>query len=368
MSGQGPGSGGCGDGGGTGGGSAGSGVGLGKGSGAPGSGSGGGVGRGSRSGSGTGGLLIASIVSGYPVGSGSFLPRGKARRGLPGRSSVTCLRRNGGAMRDEGTAEARSKPATPEVSELRAAQRAETMRVLCRISELPQDDPERARLRVAVIEDHMPYARHIAQRYGASGPSGEDFEQVAYLGLVKAVDNFDPEHGTGFLGYATPMIIGEIKRYFRDATWGVHVPRRLQELSGALRKATDALAHELGREPTIAELAVHLGAEPEEVVEAIDAAGAYTTASLDHPVNAEEQGASLLDFMGEQDARIEAVIDRQVLTGLLAELGERDKRILLMRYFRGMTQAEIGAELGVSQMQISRLIGRILRELRAGFG
>jgi RNA polymerase sigma-B factor len=263
------------------------------------------------------------------------------------------------------TASVQSAPADPAD---RTEQRAETMRVLRRIVALPPDDPERLRLRDEVIEDHMPYARHIAQRYGGRGGSGEDFEQVAYLGLVKAVDNFDPEHGTGFLGYATPMIIGEIKRYFRDATWGVHVPRRMQELSGALRKATDTLTHDLGREPTIAELAVHLGAEPEEIVEAIDAAGAYTTASLDHPVNTDEQGASLLDFMGEEDSRFEAVIDRQVLTELLTTLGERDKRILLMRYFRGMTQAEIGEELGVSQMQISRLLTRILRELRAGFG
>ena len=289
-------------------------------------------------------------------------------------------------MGSEGTDEASSGPAMPEtavgspesasaeiVAETvkagdRTEQRAETMRVLRRMVALPADDPERARLRDEVVEDHMPYARHIAQRYGGRGASGEDFEQVAYLGLVKAVDNFDPEHGTGFLGYATPMIIGEIKRYFRDATWGVHVPRRMQELSGALRKATDTLTHDLGREPTIAELARHLGAEPEEIVEAIDAAGAYTTASLDHPVNSEEQGASLLDFMGEDDAGFDAVIDHQVLTELLTRLGERDKRILLMRYFRGMTQAEIGEELGVSQMQISRLLSRILKELRAGFG
>jgi RNA polymerase sigma-B factor len=250
----------------------------------------------------------------------------------------------------------------------RTEQRAETMRVLRRMAELPVDDPERASLRAEVIEDHMPYARHVAQRYGGRGASGEDFEQVAYLGLVKAVDNFDPGYGTGFLGYATPMIIGEIKRYFRDATWGVHVPRRMQELTGALRKATDTLTHDLGREPTIAELAERLGAEPEEIVEAIDAAGAYTTASLDHPVNTTDQAASLLDFMGEEDSRFEAVIDRQVLTQLLTKLGERDKKILLMRYFRGMTQAEIGAELGVSQMQVSRLLTRILAELRTGFG
>ena len=274
----------------------------------------------------------------------------------------------GTAMPETAPGSSESAPAERADRSDRTEQRAETMRVHTRMAALPADDPERARLRDEVIEDHMPYARHIAQRYGGRGASGEDFEQVAYLGLVKAVDNFDPEHGTGFLGYATPMIIGEIKRYFRDATWGVHVPRRMQELSGALRKATDTLTHDLGREPTIAELAKHLGAEPEEIVEAIDAAGAYTTASLDHPVNTDEQGASLLDFMGEEDARFEAVIDRQVLTDLLTRLGERDKRILLMRYFRGMTQAEIGEELGVSQMQISRLLSRILKELRAGFG
>lgn len=375
IGGHGCGSGGVGAGGGCGVGGVGNGFGGSGGSG-NGSGSGGGVGRGSRSGSGNSGtgrgVLIASIVSGYPVSRGSFLGGPRFAGTLIG---YLVTRRDGGAMRAEGTDGERSSPVTADASGQRIEQRAETMRVLCRMSELPEDDPERARLRAEVIEDHMPYARHIAQRYGghgshggASGATGEDFEQVAYLGLVKAVDNFDPEYGTGFLGYATPMIIGEIKRYFRDATWGVHVPRRMQELSGALRKATDALTNEFGREPTIAELAEHLGAQPEEIVEAIDAAGAYTTASLDHPVNSEDQGASLLDFMGEQDERFEAVIDRQVLTGLLAELGERDKRILLMRFFRGMTQAEIGEELGVSQMQISRLLNRILRELRSGFG
>ncbi len=257
--------------------------------------------------------------------------------------------------------------AAPRISPQRAEQRAETMRVLRRMSKLPPGDPERERLRAEVIEDHMPFARHIAQRYGGRGAAAEDFVQVAYVGLVKAVDNFDPEHGTGFPGYATPMIIGEIKRYFRDATWDVHVPRRMQELSGALRKATDILTSELGREPTLAELATHLDADPEEVVEAMDAANVYTTASLDHPVGPEEQTASLADFLGQEDTRFEAVINRQVLTEQVASLGDRDKRILLMRYFRGMTQAEIGAELGVSQMQVSRLLTRILRDLRTGF-
>lgn len=249
-----------------------------------------------------------------------------------------------------------------------AERRAETMRTFHRMQKLPLGDPERERLRAEVIEDHMAYARRIAARYGGHGEVVEDFAQVAYLGLVKAVDNFDPNHGTGFLGYATPMIMGEIKRYFRDSTWDVHVPRRMQELSSSLRKATEALTQELGRSPSVDELAKHVRATPEEVIEAMDAASAYTTASLDRPVRVDAaEGASLVEFVGEEDPRFEAVVNREVLKPLLAKLGERDKRILMMRFFRGMTQSQIGEELHVSQMQVSRLLTRILEELRAGF-
>jgi RNA polymerase sigma-B factor len=248
----------------------------------------------------------------------------------------------------------------------RVEQRAETMKVLGRLAALAPDDPERERLRAEIVEDHMPYARHLAHRY-VRGGAAEDLEQVAYLGLIKAVDNFDPSFGAGFLGYATPMIVGEIKRYFRDATWSVHVPRRLQELSGALRRAVEDMTAELDREPTVLELAERLKATEEEIVEAIDASEAYTTASLDHPVGGESDGALLGELLGERDPAFDLMIDRQVLKGLVAGLGERDKRILLMRYFRGMTQTEIGVELGVSQMQVSRLLTRILAQLRAGF-
>jgi RNA polymerase sigma-B factor len=250
----------------------------------------------------------------------------------------------------------------------REAQRAQTMRALRLMGGLASGDPERERLRAEVIEDHMPYARHIARRYGRRGVSEEDFEQVAYVGLVKAVDNFDPDHGTGFLGYATPMIVGEIKRYFRDATWDVHVPRHMQELTGALHKATDALASELGREPTVAELAERVGVGSDEIVEALDAADAYSTASLDHPVADDEDSASLGEMIGGDDPGFELTDDREVLRLLVAELCERDKRILLLRFFRGRTQAEIGEELGISQMQVSRLLTKILNNLRDGFG
>jgi RNA polymerase sigma-B factor len=235
---------------------------------------------------------------------------------------------------------------------------------------LPVGDPERERLRDLVVEDHMAYARHIARRYGTHGSTSEDFEQVAYLGLVKAVDNFDPEHGTGFLGYATPMIVGEIKRYFRDATWSVHVPRHMQELTGAMHKAADVLTAELGRPPSLPELSTRLGVPTEELIEALDASEAYNTASLDKPIGREgsESGACLGEMLGDDDPGYELAVDREVLRGLVDELGERDKRILLMRFFRGMTQSEIGERLGISQMQVSRLITKILANLRAGFG
>jgi len=249
-----------------------------------------------------------------------------------------------------------------------AERRAETMRMFEKMHELAPSDPERERLRRAIIEDHMPFARYAASRYGGRGESVEDVVQVAYLGLVKAADNFDPYYGTGFLGYATPMMVGEIKRYFRDSTWDVHVPRRMQELSGPLRNATEALAQDLSRAPTLVELAGKLSADPKQIAEALRAAEAYTAGSLDHPVRADrgDGRATLADFLGVEDPRFDAVVDREALRPLLAALGERDKRILLMRFFRGLTQSEIGKQLNVSQMQVSRELTRILGRLRAG--
>jgi len=248
-----------------------------------------------------------------------------------------------------------------------AERRAETMCLFRRLKLLPAGDPQRERLRNAIVADHMAYARRIAQRYGGRGELVEDFVQVAYLGLVKAADNFDPEYGTGFLSYATPMILGEIKRYFRDATWAVHVPRRMQELSGSLRKAAQTLTHELGRPPTVAELAGRLDAEPKEITEALNAGRAYTAGTLDGPVNADAGSSPLTMLLGDVDPRFDAVVNREALKPLLAKLTEQDKQILMMRFFRGMTQAEIGAHLHVSQMQVSRRLGRILKQLRVGF-
>ncbi|WP_034261443.1 SigB/SigF/SigG family RNA polymerase sigma factor [Actinospica robiniae] len=245
--------------------------------------------------------------------------------------------------------------------------RAQTVSRLSEMARLPDGDAERVRLREEVIRGHMDYARGIAMRYRRRGGVAEDLVQVAYLGLVKAVDNFDPERGAGFLAYATPTIMGEIRRYFRDATWDVHVARGLRELAVGLHAAADELTGELGRQPTVAELAVRLGVEREEVVEALDASAAYSADSLDSPVGPEPGASELGDLVGQADPGFEAVVDRQVLKEQVAALPERDKRILLMRFFRGNTLAQIGAELGISQMQVSRLLARILARLREGF-
>jgi RNA polymerase sigma-B factor len=251
----------------------------------------------------------------------------------------------------------------------RSDQRALALRSLNRMHHLAPGDVERAALRVAVITEYMPYARHLASRYGVRGPAAEDFLQSAYVGLVKAVDHFDPDFGTAFLTYATPTILGKLKRYFRDTTWAVHVPRRVKELTVDLRAATETLTQRLNRAPSVHELAVLLEADPALVADAIDATALHAPKSLDMPIMTEDgTGSSLGDLMGADDRGFQYVIDRETLRPLLATLSAREKQILLMRFFRGLTQAEIGKELGVSQMQVSRLLTGILGRLRTGAG
>ncbi|MBS2963348.1 SigB/SigF/SigG family RNA polymerase sigma factor [Actinocrinis puniceicyclus] len=254
--------------------------------------------------------------------------------------------------------------ATARNTGARAEQRAETLRRFRRLRALNDDDPERGALRAALIEDHLTYARHIALRYGGRGELVEDFVQVAYLALVKAVDQFDPERGTAFLGYATPVMLGEIKKYFRDATWDVHVPRSVQELTRTVRAAAEQLTRQLARSPSVAELAEHVGAPAELVTEALVALDGYTVASLDRPLRGEPGAPSLGDLIGGEDARFETVVNRTALKPLIAQLNERDRSILMMHFFHGMTQREIGARLGCSQMHISRLLASVLARLR----
>jgi RNA polymerase sigma-B factor len=254
---------------------------------------------------------------------------------------------------------------TDESAEERARERAEAREALFRLRAMPEDDPGYAGLREYVIGEYMSYARYVARRFRQRGEPVQDLEQVAYLGLVKAVDNFDPEYGTTFLTYATPIIAGEIKRHFRDTTWDLHVPRRMQELSARVRTAQQELTQKLGTAPSAEDVAAHLDVPLEEVIEAYEAVAAYHAASLDVPVVAADgDGATLGDLLGHEDPGIDLVVDREALKPLLRRLTPREKRILLMRFFRNMSQAEIGAELGVSQMQVSRLLTQILERLR----
>jgi RNA polymerase sigma-B factor len=253
----------------------------------------------------------------------------------------------------------------PAKQEDYARERAAARAGLVRLRKMPPDDPEYASLREWVIGEYMSYARYIAGKFRQRGESQSDLEQVAYLGLVKAVDNFDPDFGAAFLTYATPMIAGEVRRHFRDTTWDVHVPRRVQENALAVRAAERELSQQLGHPPTAADIAERLELSADEVAEAYEASAAHHTASLDVPVSmADGDGASMGELMGEVDPGFDLVVDREALKPLLAELSTRDKKILLMKFFRNMSQAQIGAELGVSQMQVSRLLSQILGRLR----
>jgi len=254
---------------------------------------------------------------------------------------------------------------TPTEPEDYARERAAARAALVRLRKMPADDPEYEGLREFVIGEYMSYARYIAGKFRQRGESQADLEQVAYVGLVKAVDNFDPDYGAAFLTYATPMIAGEVRRHFRDTTWDVHVPRRVQENALAVRAVERELTQQLGRSPSAAEIGRRLDLSADEVAEAYEAGVAHSTVSLDVPVSmADGDGASMGDLLGGDDPGFELVVNREALKPLLAELGPREKRILLMRFFRNMSQAEIGAELGVSQMQVSRLLSQILGRLR----
>ena len=256
-------------------------------------------------------------------------------------------------------------PATPPASEDYARERAAARAALVRLRKMSPEEPGYETLREYVIGEYMSYARFIAGKFRQRGEAQSDLEQVAYVGLVKAVDNFDPDYGAAFLTYATPMIAGEVRRHFRDTTWDVHVPRRVQENAMAVRAAEHELTQELGHPPSAAQIAERLDLSADEVAEAYEAGAAHRAASLDVPTAMSDgDGATLGDLLGDDDPGFELVVNREALKPLLAELSPRDKRILLMRFFRNMSQAQIGEELGVSQMQVSRLLSRILGQLR----
>jgi RNA polymerase sigma-B factor len=226
------------------------------------------------------------------------------------------------------------------------------------------DDGRRAECREALVHLHLPLVDHCARRFRNRGEPLDDLLQVGTIGLLKSIDRFDPDRGVEFSTYATPTIIGEIKRHFRDKGWAIRVPRRLQELRMLIGTATAELSQGLGRSPTPREIAEQIGVSPEEVMEGLESANAYSTLSLDAGDSSGEGGPSMLDAIGSEDVNLEHVEIRESIKPLLERLPSREKQILLLRFFRGMTQSQIAAEIGVSQMHVSRLLTRTLEQLR----
>ncbi|WP_404819553.1 RNA polymerase sigma factor SigF [Streptomyces marincola] len=228
---------------------------------------------------------------------------------------------------------------------------------------LPDGSAERAELRNSLVRMHLPLVEHLARRFRNRGEPLDDLTQVATIGLIKSVDRFDPERGVEFSTYATPTVVGEIKRHFRDKGWAVRVPRRLQELRLSLSQATAELSQQHGRAPTVHELAERLGISEEDVLEGLESANAYSTLSLDVP-DTDDESPAVADTLGAEDDALEGVEYRESLKPLLEELPPREKKILMLRFFGNMTQSQIAQEVGISQMHVSRLLARTLAQLR----
>ncbi|MEV6018746.1 MULTISPECIES: RNA polymerase sigma factor SigF [unclassified Streptomyces] len=233
-----------------------------------------------------------------------------------------------------------------------------------RLAGLP-GGPERRALREEIVRAWMPMAERIAGKYRGRGESVEDLTQVAALGLVKAVDRYDPGRGNAFESYAVPTIVGEIKRHFRDHMWAVHVPRRVQEARNRVRGAMKDLAPtHSDRQPRVAEIAAYAQLSEDDVRVGLEALDSFASLSLDARLTDGDDGYSLAEALGEPDTGFDLVVDRETLKPALARLPERERTILYLRFFRDMTQSRIAEELGVSQMHVSRLLSGCCAALR----
>ncbi|MFI9746858.1 RNA polymerase sigma factor SigF [Streptomyces sp. NPDC052494] len=247
--------------------------------------------------------------------------------------------------------------------------RALSKQLFARLAVLEEGTHDHAYVRNTLVELNLALVKFAAARFGSRSEPMEDIVQVGTIGLIKAIDRFELTRGVEFPTFAMPTIIGEIKRFFRDTSWSVHVPRRLQELRLDLARVGDALAQRLDRAPTVAELAAELGISPEEVVEGMTASNAYTASSLDARTEEDEAGSgdnSLADRLGYEDDGLTGIEYIASLKPMIASLPARDRHILSLRFVTGLTQSEIGAELGISQMHVSRLLSRTLARLRRG--
>lgn len=235
---------------------------------------------------------------------------------------------------------------------------------------LAPGDPRRSRVREELIRGYRPVAQHIARKYGFRGENADDLEQVATVGLILAVDRFEPERRIDFLSFAVPTITGEVLRHFRDRATTIRVPRRLREMQGRIHDAAAALAQRHGRAPRPSEIAAYLDVDLEVVLDGLASQGAGHASSLDEPAFDDEGGASdrtrFAASLGTVDPQFDLVEHRESLGPLLAALPARERRILVLRFFDGLTQSEIGERVGVSQMHVSRLLSRTLKSLRRG--
>ena len=230
-------------------------------------------------------------------------------------------------------------------------------------ADLSDDDPRRERVREKLVVGFLPVARNIARRFARRGEPTDDLEQVASLGLLHALDRFDPGRERDFLSYAVPTIMGEVRRHFRDSAWSVRTPRSVKDRYVAVGSATAAMSQRLGRAPTAAELAEHLGMSRDEVAEAIAAHGSYQPASLDESLG-EGDDSALVDILGVMDGELDRVEVRALVGNLVRDLPERERTMLALRFVHEKTQAEIAAVLCISQMHVSRLLSRTLAALR----
>ncbi|MFI8101384.1 SigB/SigF/SigG family RNA polymerase sigma factor [Streptomyces sp. NPDC086023] len=235
-----------------------------------------------------------------------------------------------------------------------------------RLATLMEGTPEYSYVRNTLVELNLSLVKYAARRFRGRSEPLEDIIQVGTVGLIKAINRYDVDRGAEFTSFALPTITGEIKRFFRDTSWAVRVPRRLQELRLDLAKASDQLEQDLGRGPTDAELAARLGVSEDELTEGRRAAQAYSTRSLDAPVQEDADPGTVQRSLGEEEAAYERIECLEALKPMLAELPERDRQILSLRFGEELTQAEIGARLGISQMHVSRLLSRTLGALRSG--
>ena len=230
------------------------------------------------------------------------------------------------------------------------------------LSKLEPDSPEFRRHRDRIVERCLPLASHIARRFEGRGEPRDDLVQVARVGLVNAVIRYDVDTGSDFLSFAVPTIMGEVRRYFRDNSWSVKVPRRLKELHLRLGAATAELSQRLGRAPTASELAAELGMGRDEVIEGLVAGSSYNTLSID--TAGSEETPALAETLGAADAGLDRIENREALRPLLAALPERERTVLMLRFFESMTQTQIADRVGISQMHVSRLLARSLARLR----